>query len=45
MVRFRKFGLRLGMFCYVRLELVTFVLVRLVLMRVGWDWLRFVIFG
>jgi len=34
-VRFRKVGLRLAMFCYVRLELVTFVFVWLVLVRLG----------
>ena len=45
MVRFLNVGLRLAMFYYVRLELVTFVLVLLGLVRVGWVWLRSVTFG
>ena len=45
MVRFRNVGLRLARFYYVRLELVTFVLDRLVLVRVGLVWLRSVTFG
>jgi len=44
-VRFRNVGLGLAMFYYVRLELVTFVLYRLVLVRVGLVWLRSVTFG
>ena len=45
MVRFLNDVLRLAMFYYVRLELVTFVLDRLVLVRVGLVWLRSVTFG